>query len=61
MADNTQQNGGGLVQMGMNTVRMKRAYDEDALAKAVVGEPIEDFQEWVAKNYPDQKIVKAAR
>lgn len=48
----------GLVDMGKNTIKLKRAYDEAALAKAVVGEPIEDFDKWIERNHPDVKYVK---
>lgn len=52
------ENNSGVAEMGYDTVRLKRKYDEDALAKAVVGEPIEDFDKWVEKNHPHAKTVK---
>ena len=48
----------GVAEMGYNTVRLKRAYDEEVLANAVSGKPTEDFDQWVKKNHPNVKTVK---
>ena len=50
--------GSGIAKQAVNTISLKRQYDESALVAAVSGEPHPDFDDWVKQQKPENVVRK---